>query len=114
MANALPLNALAPTIGSNGAARVAGDALLSSALAGQRLRIVAISQEDDVAAWLRAVGMHEDAEVTLLRRAPFGGPMHLRTSDGGEFAIHRDLARCIEVVVVHGQAPGDGSNGSAA
>jgi ferrous iron transport protein A len=73
------------------------EAKLSSAQAGQRVRIVGIAQEADLAAWLRAVGMHEDAEVTVLRRAPFGGPMHLRTSDGGEFAIHRDLARCIHV-----------------
>ena len=55
---------------------------------------------DEHAAWLRAVGMHENAEVTVLRKAPFGGPIHLRSADGGEFAIHRDLARCIQVVRV--------------
>jgi ferrous iron transport protein A len=63
---------------------------------------VRIAQEEEHAAWLRAVGMHEDAEVTVLRRAPFGGPIHLRSIDGGEFAIHRDLARCIFVAMTEG------------
>ncbi len=70
---------------------------LLSASPGERVRILHIAQEAEHAAWLRAVGMHEDAEVTVLRRAPFGGPIHLRSSDGGEFAIHRDLARSIHV-----------------
>lgn len=73
------------------------DTRLASVRPGQRVRIVRIAQDDDLAAWLRAVGMHEGAEVTVLRRAPFGGPIHLRSSDGGEFALHRDLARCIVV-----------------
>jgi ferrous iron transport protein A len=81
-------------------ARQSASVALSEARPGQRVRIMAIAQEEDLAAWLRAVGMHEEAEVTVLRRAPFGGPMHLRTSDGGEFAIHRALARCIHVALV--------------
>jgi ferrous iron transport protein A len=107
--NALPLSLeasieLVPA--RNGAVRV----MLATALPGQRVRIVGIAQEEDLAAWLRAVGMHEDAEVTVLRRAPFGGPMHLRSRDGGEFAIHRALARCIEVVLAHDVPdPPDGS-----
>lgn len=49
------------------------------------------------AAWLRAVGLFEGVEVTLLRRAPLGGPLHLRTSTGGELAIERSLAAAVEV-----------------
>jgi len=78
---------------------------LSAATPGERVRILRIAQEAEHAAWLRAVGMHEDAEVTVLRRAPFGGPIHLRSSDGGEFAIHRDLARCIQVSPVRVPGP---------
>ena len=76
------------------------DPLLATTSPGQKVRILRIAQDEEFAAWLRAVGMHENAEVTVLRRAPFGGPIHLRSHDGGEFAIHRDLARCIHVVNV--------------
>jgi ferrous iron transport protein A len=77
-------------------------ASLVSLRAGERVRIHRIAQDSEHAAWLRAVGMHEGAEIVVLRFAPFGGPIHLRSSDGGEFAIHRDLARAIEVSVIAG------------
>jgi ferrous iron transport protein A len=83
-------------------------ARLSAASPGEQVRILHIAQEAEHAAWLRAVGMHEEAEVTVLRRAPFGGPIHLRSRDGGEFAIHRDLARCIQVALL-----GDGRESTA-
>ena len=51
----------------------------------------------DLAAWLRAVGIAEGSRVTVLRRAVFGGPLHVRVSTGGEFALHRSLARAIRV-----------------
>jgi ferrous iron transport protein A len=90
-----------PTTARGGATSTApADLRLATAVPGQRVRIVQIAQEEEHAAWLRAVGMHEDAVVTVLRRAPFGGPIHLRSVDGGEFAIHRDLARCIHVAPV--------------
>jgi ferrous iron transport protein A len=100
MANVNTFPGLSPSVSSAASAPTVQDAKLSSASPGQRVRILRIEQDDEHAAWLRAVGMHEDAEVIVLRRAPFGGPIHLRSSDGGEFAIHRDLARCIEVVRV--------------
>jgi ferrous iron transport protein A len=51
--------------------------------------------EADVAAWLRAVGISEGESVTVLRCAAFGGPIHVRTSSGGEFALHRSLAASV-------------------
>ncbi len=75
-------------------------ARLATTALGVAVRIVRIEQEEEHAAWLRAVGLHEGAVVTVLRLAPFGGPLHLRSTDGGEFAIHRDLARCIAVAPV--------------
>jgi ferrous iron transport protein A len=47
--------------------------------------------------WLRAVGLYEGVKVTPLRFAPFGGPVHLRTSAGAELAIDLELARAIDV-----------------
>jgi len=49
--------------------------------------------------WLRAVGIFEGEKVLVLRRAAFGGPLHLRTGSGGEFALDRTLASSIEIDV---------------
>lgn len=49
------------------------------------------------AAWLRAIGLCEGVVVTLLRRAPLGGPLHVRISTGAELAVDRQLARHVEV-----------------
>jgi ferrous iron transport protein A len=73
---------------------------LASAAVGTRARIVGARLEEEVAAWLSAVGLHEGEEVTVLRRAALGGPLHLRTSSGGEFAIARELAAHLDVVVL--------------
>jgi len=48
-----------------------------------------------------AVGVFEGEAIMVLRRAPFGGPLHVRTSSGGEFALDRRIALAIEVVAAH-------------
>ena len=57
------------------------------------------------AGWVRAVGIFEGESVQVLRRAAFGGPLHVRTGCGGEFAIDRRLAACIDVEPASGGAP---------
>jgi ferrous iron transport protein A len=74
-------------------------ASLASAEVGCRVRIVAARLDGDVAAWLAAVGLHEGEEVVVLRRAAFGGPLHVRTLSGGEFAVAREIATRLEVAV---------------
>ncbi len=64
---------------------------------GDTVRVVALELEADFVDWLRAVGIHEGERVTVLRRALFGGPIHVRTGSGGEFALNRQLARSIRV-----------------
>ncbi len=59
--------------------------------------IVAIDVEDDARPWLEAVGLSVGERVTVLRHALFGGPLHVRTRSGGEFALARSLARRIRV-----------------
>ena len=49
------------------------------------------------AAWLRAIGLFEGTTVTLLRRAPLGGPLHVRVSGGAELAVDRQLAKHVMV-----------------
>ena len=70
---------------------------LAAADIGQRVRIVAARLDDDVAAWLAAVGLAEGEEVVVLRRAALGGPLHVRLSSGGEFAVAREIAQKLDV-----------------
>lgn len=48
-------------------------------------------------AWLEAVGLARGDEVEVLRQGPLGGPVHVRTQEGGEFALDRRLAARIDV-----------------
>ena len=75
--------------------RDAPPAELSGIAVGDTARVVELALEADLAGWLRAVGISEGERVTVLRRAAFGGPIHVRTSSGGEFALHRALARSV-------------------
>ena len=59
--------------------------------------VKALRLQEREATWLRAVGLFEGVEVTLLRRAPLGGPLHLRISTGSELALDRELARSVEL-----------------
>jgi Fe2+ transport system protein FeoA len=70
---------------------------LSSVIPGESVRVVAVTLDADLAAWLAAVGIASGDVVTVLRRAVFGGPIHVRTSAGGEFALARSLARAITI-----------------
>ncbi len=64
---------------------------------GEAAEVVSLRLEPDTVAWLRAVGIGEGDQVVVLRRAVFGGPLHVRTGAGGEFALNRSLAREILV-----------------
>ena len=70
---------------------------LADAATGRRLRIRRVDLESSAKGWLDAVGLHEGEALIVLRRALFGGPLHVRTSSGGEFAVARELAAHIEV-----------------
>ena len=69
-----------------------------------RALIRGVDGDLEAQAWLAAVGIGCGERVTVLRRAPFGGPLHVRTGTGGEFAIDARLARAILV------APGRGEH----
>jgi ferrous iron transport protein A len=70
---------------------------LAGAAVGEKVRIAAAKLDDETAGWLSAVGLHEGEEVVVLRRALFGGPLHVRTASGGEFAVAREIALLLEV-----------------
>lgn len=68
-------------------------------------RVLLLRLDEAQARFLRAVGIFEQEEIMVLRRAPFGGPLHLRTSSGGEFALDRALAMSIEVEPTAARGP---------
>lgn len=70
---------------------------LADAAVGRRVRIEEVSLEREAKEWLDAVGLHDGEEIVVLRHAAFGGPLHVRTSSGGEFAVARELASMIKV-----------------
>lgn len=60
-------------------------------------RVISLQLDEGEARRVRAVGVVEDEAIVVLRRAPFGGPIHVRMSSGGEFALDRRIAEAIEV-----------------
>lgn len=66
---------------------------LSSLPEGAQGELGKLELDPEEGAWLRALGLFEGQRVTVLRYAPFGGPVHVRTASGGDFALDRALAQ---------------------
>jgi ferrous iron transport protein A len=64
---------------------------LSGIAIGEPVRVVDVRLDPIDAAWLSAVGLTSGVTLTVLRRAPFGGPLHVATSLGGELALGAQL-----------------------
>src|SRR4051812_2325736 len=93
MANSIPL-----PLGSmldQSETRHAHGLTLAAIPLGVPARVVSLGLDEELRAWVRAVGIREGERLTVLRRAIFGGPLHVRTSSGGEFALNRQLAKAI-------------------
>ena len=73
--------------------------VLAHAKVGKRVRIARVDLDGEAAAWIAAVGLHEGEGLVVLRRAALGGPLHVRTTSGGEFAVAREVALHITVEV---------------
>lgn len=74
---------------------------LADAPGGVPFVIIALEMSEHDKSWLEAVGLHEGQRVAVLRHGAFGGPVHVRTGDGAEFAIGRSIA----LGVLLGQVP---------
>jgi Fe2+ transport system protein FeoA len=72
---------------------------LATLTVGATAAVRALRLSEREASWLRAVGLYEGVQVTPLRFAPLGGPVHLRISTGAELALDRELARAVDVEV---------------
>lgn len=66
---------------------------------GQRCRVVSVADEDaDLLRYVAKLGLRPGADVTILERAPFDGPIALRTApDSDPFQIGAPLAVLIRV-----------------
>ena len=78
---------------------------LSELALATEAEVLAIDVEDAARPWLEAVGISVGERVHVLRRALFGGPLHVRTRAGGEFALARKLARAVRVRCASAEAP---------
>jgi len=63
---------------------------------GQDAVIEQVSAAEDEGPLLRAMGLLEGQPVRVLRRAPLGGPLHVRVGESS-FAIGRSLAQAVRV-----------------
>ncbi len=63
---------------------------------GASARIDALPDDLDAASQCVSMGLRVGASASVLRRAPFGGPLHVRVGDV-ELAIGRELAARVTV-----------------
>ncbi len=68
---------------------------LGALRSGQRGVIASLELPPHERAWIDALGLSPGREVTVLRRAALGGPLHVRVDTGAEFAIDAELARSV-------------------
>jgi Fe2+ transport system protein FeoA len=71
--------------------------VLSALPLGRAARILKVEGPPQDVAWLTALGLGPDDELTVVRRGALGGPLQVRTRAGGEFALDRALAHGIHV-----------------
>lgn len=65
----------------------------------QWARVEHLAVDPTDAHWLAAVGLQPGSQVCVLRQAALGGPLHVRTSNGGAFALGARLAGLVHVRV---------------
>lgn len=75
---------------------------LASMRPGEQGRVARIEVSPEVSRWLSALGIAPGTSLTLLRRGIWGGPLHLRSEVGAEFALDRSLA---SEVILRDEAP---------
>lgn len=60
---------------------------------GERGRVAEVCGDPEIVHWLAALGIEAGTGLTVLRRGPWGGPLHVRAQNGAEFALDGALAR---------------------
>ena len=60
------------------------------------VQVTGVAARNRVAWRLMELGLFSGAQVQVLRRAPFGGPLHVRVGDS-ELSLRRDEAALVNV-----------------
>ncbi|MFO0675175.1 MAG: FeoA family protein [Polyangiaceae bacterium] len=76
------------------------DVSLCDVADGFSVRLARFELDEGLRASVTAMGLSEGDVTTVLRRAPFGGPLHVRTSCGAEFAVSRNVASGMRGVLI--------------
>ncbi|MEH0154319.1 FeoA family protein [Limibacter armeniacum] len=63
--------------------------------AGEKSTIVGFA-DDNIASKLIEMGLFPGSDVTMVRKAPFGGVFYLKVA-GNNFAIRKEEANCIKI-----------------
>jgi ferrous iron transport protein A len=95
--SASPLSAATEEEESSEVRARSGRGSLENVAPGESVHVTDVALDADLAAWVKAVGIREGERLVVLRRAAFGGPIHVRTACGGEFALARSVARAVLV-----------------
>lgn len=69
---------------------------LSDVAKGEAAQVRGLPEDPDAASLCAAMGIAIGVRASVLRRAPFGGPLHVRVGEI-DVAIGRELASCILV-----------------
>lgn len=70
---------------------------LSEVAIGESVMLEACELSPDLAEWVSAIGLSVGDTLQLLQRGTAGGPLHVRTENGVELAVSRDMAASLTV-----------------
>lgn len=59
--------------------------------------IVSMDLPSEALRYIASMGIAPGRELRVLRRAVWGGPLHVRLDTGAEFALDREIARSVTV-----------------
>jgi ferrous iron transport protein A len=85
-------------VGMNGAASERALTLATVPI-GLPALVQHIDLDDAARMWLAAVGIDNGETLTVLRRAPFRGPLHVRLASGAEFALGFQMTEAVAVTL---------------
>jgi ferrous iron transport protein A len=80
-----------------GSGKTSETCLLTDIALGEEASIAALDTDASTQHYLRSVGLREGDVVVVVRKGALGGPLHVRSQCGGDFALARDVAELIAV-----------------
>ena len=88
-----------PIPGADGSVHTVTGVLLSETKAGCTVRVLRVSEDDELLGYLGELGLKPGTDVEVVEVAPFGGPLTVSIS-GATVAISREVGRMVTVEVI--------------